>query len=140
MQARNINGQDGARGLSSRVVIGVKGKARVGEPGIERTQTAEADETGFQEQEVTGLPHCQCGALLHTIEEVGGVDVSGDFLCVSCSQVKCHRCNKSVGVESRLSLLGNGNVYCKRCAIRLGIYVLVVFAVVIAIVCLAIFI
>lgn len=137
MEVRNRDRQDEARGLSSRIVIGVKGKARVGEAGIEKTQTAAVDETTFHEHDITELPHCQCGALLHTIEEVAGVDISGDFLCSLCASAKCAHCLRSVGVQSRINLLGN--VYCKKCALRLGIYALTVFVVVIAVVCLVIF-
>ncbi len=112
-----IDRQNGARGITTRTVIGVKGKAKVGEPGIEKTQTAEANETDFEEQDLTELLHCQCGALLRTIEEVGAIDcVTKEFLCVECSMVKCERCVKSVGVESRFSLLGK--IYCKPCALK----------------------
>jgi hypothetical protein len=117
-----INRQDETRGLTNRMIIGVKGKAKVGEAGIEKTQTAEASETTFEEQELTELPHCQCGALLRTIEEVGAVDCkTGELLCVYCAAVKCARCMKSVGVESRINLLGN--VYCKPCALKTALTV-----------------
>lgn len=112
-----INRQDEARGLTNRIIIGVKGKAKVGEAGIEKTQTAEASETAFEEQELTELPHCQCGALLRTIEEIGAIDCrTKELLCIACSMVKCTRCMKSVGVESRINLLGK--TYCKACALK----------------------
>ncbi len=133
------NGQDEASGLTNRIITEVKGEAKVGEPGIEQTQTAQVNGTVFKETDLTELPNCPCGAVLHNIQEVGGIDCrSKSLLCIPCSMVKCTRCLKSVGVESRINLFGN--VYCKKCATRLGIYALVVFAVVIAIVSLAIFI
>lgn len=132
-----INRQDEARGLTTRLIIGVKGKAKVGEAGIEKTQTAEASETAFTEQELTELPHCQCGAVLRTIEEIGATDCcSNDLLCIECSRVKCHHCHKSTGVESRVQI---GEVYCKRCAVKLGIFILVSLIVVVAVVCLILF-
>jgi hypothetical protein len=113
-----------AQGIITRTSTGIKGKAKVGEAGIERTQTAEANETAFAEQDITSLPHCQCGGLIKAVEDIGAVDcLSGEFLCVACSQVKCHRCNKCVGVESRINL---GNIYCKRCAKMLGIVIAVI--------------
>lgn len=111
-----INRQDEARGITTRMIIAVKGKAKVGEAGIQKIQTAEADETAFEEQEMTELPHCQCGALLRTIEEVGAIDCSSkEFLCLACSTIKCARCGKCVGVESRIDL---GKIYCKKCALK----------------------
>jgi len=106
-----------AKGIITRTTIGIKGKAKVGEAGIEKTQTAEANEAEFEEMDITELPHCQCGALIKTIEEVGGVDcVTNDYLCLSCANIKCSRCLKSVGVESMVNLFGN--IYCKKCARR----------------------
>jgi hypothetical protein len=114
--------QDQARGITNRIIIGVKGKARVGEAGIEKTQTAEASETAFEEQELTELPHCQCGALLRTIEEIGAIDCrTKELLCLHCAAVKCARCMKSVGVESRINLLGK--TYCKACALKTALTV-----------------
>jgi hypothetical protein len=113
-----INRRNEARGLITRTIIGVKGKAKVGENGIEKTQTAEANEAEFQEQELIELLHCQCGAVLRTAEEVGAIDcVTAEFLCIECAKVRCSRCLKAVGVESRKSIFGQ--TYCKRCARRL---------------------
>jgi hypothetical protein len=114
--------QDQARGITNRIIFEVKGKARVGEAGIEKTQTAEATETAFQEQDLTELPHCQCGALLRTIEEIGAIDCrTKELLCLHCAAVKCARCMKSVGVESRINLLGK--TYCKSCALKTALTV-----------------
>lgn len=126
-----------AHGIITRTAIGIKGKARVGEAGIEKTQTAEVSETAFEEHELTELPHCQCGAVLRTIEEIGATDCcSNDLLCIECSKVKCDHCHKSTGVESRIQI---GEVYCKRCAVKLGIFILVSFIAVITVVCLILF-
>jgi hypothetical protein len=120
-----IDRRNEARGLITRTIIGVKGKAKVGENGIEKTQSAEANEAEFQEQELIELLHCQCGAVLRTAEEIGAVDcVSKDFLCVECAKVRCCRCLKAVGVESRKNIFGQ--TYCKRCARRLIIIVAMV--------------
>ena len=111
-----INRQN--RAVTTRSIVSVKGKASVGEPGIEKTQTANADDEQFLEDEFLDLPHCSCGALMRTTEELGGVcSVTGQLICLACSKVKCARCHKSVSVEARINLFGD--VYCRRCAIKL---------------------
>jgi len=114
--------RNGAQGIITKTAIGIKGKARVGEAGIEKTQIAEASETAFAEQDITELPHCQCGSLIKAVEDIGAVDcITNEYLCLACSSIKCSRCLKSVGVESRLNLFGN--IYCKHCAKTLIIIV-----------------
>jgi hypothetical protein len=138
MEERNLNRQDEARGLINRTIIMVKGKAKVGEAGIERTQTAEVSETAFTEQDITEVPECPCGAPIPTIEELGAVDcITNDYLCLACASTKCARCLKSVGVESRVNLIDN--VYCKKCARKLGVFILVSLIVVVAVVCFVLF-
>lgn len=124
------NSQNESRGLITKSIIAVKGTAKVGEDSIEETQTAEVNDTAFLEQKLIQLIHCPCGAVLHDSKDVSGVGTGGELLCAVCQQIKCCRCDRSVGICG-LKLFGS--IYCKRCLIRVLIIIAVIATAIIAV-------
>ena len=125
-------------GVTARRVVTLRGRSRLQEPSIETTQMAGIEGDQFAEDEFLDIPVCPCGAVMRTPEEFGAIDaISGEILCLECAKVKWQHCHKSIGVETRVGLFGD--IYCRRCALRLALFTLLFCVVLAAVICFVIY-
>ena len=130
-------GDKHAQGITSKKIVTITGKGKQNEQFAERTEMAGIEGDTFLEDQIDDLKVCQCGVIMKPSEAKAIDAVTTELICLECSVVQCASCKRRIGVESRVELFEK--IYCKRCATRTGIFVLVVCVIVIAVVYFVVF-